>query len=158
MRWPDVLLLLGAVLLALAGPVMLAQEIAAFDDAAARFATLGDDPTIDTGHRQLWRFLIPVLSMGVSIFGVYALVRVNRKPRVRTVARRPGLVMLVGLTLVDVAYFLDWAYMLDAHYLLRAATTPWLYLLSGVLVAGATYRLASIEDTLDPIAARPRAS
>lgn len=150
-RWPDVLLLLGAGLVTLSGLAMLVQELSAFDEAAEAFSRSQQVPPLDLAHRGLWRAAMPALSVAVSILGAYTLVRVNRKRRVRSVARRPGLVLLAGLTLVDVALFVDWAYALEAHYLVRALTTPWLYALSGALVGGAAYQLAVLEDTLDPL-------
>lgn len=153
-RWLDVLLLLSAGILVLAGPVMVVQEIMAFDEAAARFALLGDDPRIDTSHRALAKVLVPTLTVVIGVLGTFALVRIHRKKRVRSVSRRPGLVLLVGMTLLDVTYLVDLGYAFEAHYLIRAVTTPWLYLLSGALIAGAAYHLAVLEDTLSPLTPR----
>lgn len=150
MRALDVLLLVAAGLLVLAGPVMALQEFVAFDEAAGRFDRTGVD-SLDTSHRGLARFVAPVLVVVVDVLATLQLVRINRKRVVRSVSRRPGLVMLVGVTLLDVAYVLDLAWGFDSHPLLRMLTTPWLYLVAGILVAGSAHRLASLEDTLAPL-------
>lgn len=145
MRPVDWLLLAVCGALVLAGPAMALQEFARHQERAGLGELTGDDITFDAAFRAPWRtgLLVAVILGGIA--GTIIAVRVAAQPKVRSVSGRLLFLLLAGMTLLDVGFLVD-GRMVDASYLARGATTVWVYPIAGILMAGATMRLAELED------------
>ena len=91
MRHLDVLVLILAGLLMLAGPIMALQELAKARDLEARGAVI--DPAaaptdLDLGFRLAWRSAILVLTLALDVAGCVVMLRIGRQPRVRAASGR----------------------------------------------------------------------
>lgn len=152
MRWHDALLLAAAAALVLAGPLMALGELAQAEADARREAT-GAAVVATDEHRAVSRVVLPVLVLATLGFGGFRLWRVHRRPEVRAVARRPGLVLLAGLALLGFAWFWDWGYFLQAGYLARGAYVLLAYPAAAALVLGSAYVLARVDASFTSLRA-----
>lgn len=145
MRLPDWVLLVACALLMLAGPAMALQEWQAAEDARAIEEVTGRAPPQDAAFRAAWRLPLTALVFLVGAFGTWACIRTLGHALVRSVTRRLVALLLLGMTILDVAYVLDGSLFLDAPHALRALTLVWAYPLAGFLVAGSAHRLADVH-------------
>lgn len=150
MRWSDWLLVACAASLVVVGPIMALQEFAQARAAHAQFVVTGEVPPTDPSFRVVWRIPLTALVLVTGLAGTVALVRVMADPLVRSVTKRLVALLVLGMALVDVAYYVDGYLFLDAPYALRGATIVWLYPLAGLLLAGSVHRLAEIQSYFRP--------
>lgn len=142
-RSADMLLVILAGSFVLLGPWMAFQELAHVDLEAE---TADTARPVDVGHRSLWSGVLPVVVLAAGALGTWTLLRVNAQARVRSVARRPAVVLMLGMVVLELAYFLDWSHALAGPHLPRAVLTLALYPLGGFLIAGAAYSLGELEE------------
>lgn len=146
MRATDWTLLVGCIVLLVAGPAMAVQELAKAEEEQARAEITGGEALpLDPAFRGWWRgvLLATLVVVGVASFAVSW--RIAKQPKVRAVSGRLLALLLVGVSILDLAFFLDGRLYLDAPYQERALTIVWLYPLAAILMGGATLRLVEVE-------------
>lgn len=146
MRARHWLLVAAALVLALAGPVMAWQEL----DRDARDASIaeltGEPASPDVAFRAQGRMVVFAAVVVLGAVGTWASVVVARAPRVRSASGRLMFLLLVGMTVADLAFLLDVRALAEAPYRTRASVVAWIYPAAAVLVAGSTLRLAEVEE------------
>jgi hypothetical protein len=144
----DVLVLILAGLVMLAGPLMALQELAKARDVEARSALL--DPAaapsdLDVGFRDVWRSALLVLTLALDVAGCVVMLRIGRQARVRAASGRLLGLLVAGLAWLDLAFLFDARYLAFSPYALRALVVSWLYPAGALLVAGSVFRLGDVE-------------
>lgn len=135
---------------------MALQEFAKSQDASAELEITGKLSPVDAEFRGAWRFPVTLLVIIVGILGTWTAARALVDPDVRRVCGRLLGILLAGLTVAYVAYYLDGTTFAEAPYLLRGATIVWAYPIAGVLIAGSVHRLAELDERFGRAARRTR--
>lgn len=155
MRASEWLLLAACAGLLVIGPAMAYQEMARSDayrrelDEARARAELTNTPEAtpepDYTYREPWRWPLFALVVLSGVTGSLVLVRLARRRRLRSVAGRLLGLLLLGMTLVDVAFLLDVQWAFGQAFLARGWSVVWLYPVGAVLIAGSLYRITELE-------------
>jgi hypothetical protein len=146
MRWTDWILIVCALALVVVGPAMALQEFAQADQEKGSRELLGEITSVDTTHRAVWRLPLTILVIVTGLVGAVTAIRALIDPSVRGVSRRVMGLLLGGLALFDISYWIDGAVFAEAPYLARGTTIVWAYPIAGILIAGSTRRLAQLQD------------
>jgi hypothetical protein len=154
MRGIDWTLLATCALLVLSGPAMALQEMVRAEDAAGRAALTGETSALEPAFRTAWRAGLLFLVIVAGVLGTLLALRIARQPKVRAVSGRLVLLLLAGMTLLDLTYLADGRWFTLASYGARASTIVWLYPVAGVFIAGSVVRLAEVEDAFGERAPR----
>lgn len=143
----DAVLILCCLVLLAAGPAMALQELAQAEEDAGVSSVTGEraPTTYDAPFRGWWRGALFLVLVVAGAAGFFLSVRIARQPRVRQVSGRLLALLLIGMTLFDLAFLADGRWFLSAPYQARAATIVWAYPLAAILMGGATLRLAEVE-------------
>lgn len=144
MRWSDWLLLACAGVLVVVGPAMAIQELAKAQEEKARFDLTGELTPVDASLRDGWRLPLTALVLVTGLVATFTLVRAVLDVGTRPLVGRLVALMLGGLALLYVTYYVDGAFFATQPYALRGTTIVWLYPVAGVLVGGSAWRLGEI--------------
>lgn len=147
MRATDWALLVCCAALILAGPGMALQEATRAQEQKATYDITGQLPPVDASFRNAWRVPLTVLVVVTGVLATVTLLLVLVDASVRSVSGRLVALLLAGLALMYVTYYVDGLLFAQAAYAWRATTIVWLYPIAGVLVGGSTIRLAEIVET-----------
>lgn len=144
-RVTDWLLLAVCGVLLLAGPGMALQEFVRYERAAGIEDVTGEAVDLDPAFRATWRGILLLCVVAGGVIGTIVALRLARQQKVRSLSGRLLSLLLLGMTLLDLAFLADGRWFLDAPYEVRGATVVWLYPLAAILMAGALIRLTEIE-------------
>lgn len=144
MRVLDWLLLAVCGALLLAGPVMALQEWIHHEDQAG-LAALGQPAPLQPAFRDPWRAGLLGAVIVAGVLGTLVAVRVARQPRMRAVSGRLLTLLLLGMTVLDLAFLADGRWFVEGPYALRATTIVWAYPLAAILMGGSLVRLSELE-------------
>lgn len=153
-RAVDSALLAVCALLLLAGPAMALQELSRAEDASARAALTGEAGALEPAFRTPWRVALLLAVVVAGVLGTLLAMRIARQPKVRAVSGRLLLLLLLGMTLLDLAYLADGRWFMLAPHGARAVSIVWLYPIAAVLIAGSVMRLAEVEEAFAEARAR----
>lgn len=134
---------------------MALQEFIEAEEQAARAAVTGEAPSYDAPFRAWWRGLLFLALLVIGVAGFLLSMRVARQQKVRAVSGRLLAILLVGITLLDLAFLVDGRYFLGGPYATRGASIVWLYSLAAFLIGGAALRLVEVERVFG-VASAPR--
>lgn len=151
MDW--VLLAVCGVLL-IAGPAMALHEFIRHQDTASFVELTGDVPALDPAFRASWRALLLLCVVVGGVAGTVVAFRFARQPKVRALSGRLLALLLLGMTLLDLAFLADGRWFLDVPYLVRGSTIVWLYPAAAILMGGALMRLVEVEAAFGEARAR----
>lgn len=154
MRATDWILLAVCGALLVAGPGMALHELVRHQDSESLAQLTGNAQSLDPAFRGSWRaFLLACVVVG-GVAGTLVAFRFARQPKVRALSGRLLTLLLLGMTLLDLAFLADGRWFLDAPYLVRALTVVWLYPAAAVLMGGALIRLVEVEEAFGEAKAR----
>ncbi|HVM44343.1 MAG TPA: hypothetical protein VM582_00305 [Candidatus Thermoplasmatota archaeon] len=145
MRASDWILLAVCGVLLVAGPAMALQEFVRYQASSGLAELTGQPPPLEPAFRTAWRGVLLLCVVVGGVAGTIVAIRCARQARVRSVSGRLLTLLLLGLTLLDVAFLADGRWFLDAPYALRGATVVWLYPAAAILMGGSVVRLTEIE-------------
>lgn len=145
-RGMDWVLLAVCGVLLIAGPAMALHEFIRHQDTSSFVQLTGQVPDLNPEFRSSWRVLLLGCVIIGGIAGTVVAFRFARQPKVRALSGRLLTLLLVGMTLLDLAFLADGRWFLDEPYLVRGSTIVWLYPAAAVLMAGALMRLVEIEE------------
>lgn len=154
MRATDWALLAVCGVLLAAGPAMALQEFVRHQESSGVSGVTGAAPPIEPAFRTAWRSVLLLCVVAGGLVGTIVAIRLARQPKVRAVSGRLLTLLLLGMTLLDLAFLADGRWFLDAPYALRGATVVWLYPAAAILMGGALVRLTEIEDAFGEARAR----
>ena len=146
MRATDWILLGVCGVLLVAGPAMALQELVRHQETSAIAQLTGEAPALDPAFRGAWRGILLLCVVVGGIVGTVVAVRLARQPNVRALSGRLLTLLLLGMTLLDLAFLADGRWFLDEPYLVRGGSIVWLYSASAVLMGGALMRLTEVES------------
>lgn len=124
---------------------MALQELARAESSAGRASLTGEAQPLDPAFRTAWRAALLVVVVVAGVLGTLLALRIARQAKVRAVSRRLILVLLVGMTVLDLAFLADGRWFVGAGHHVRAAIVVWTYPLAGVLIGGSVLRLSEVE-------------
>lgn len=139
-------LVAACLVLGVLGPLMAWQELAHDARDRSLAALTGELPPLDTSFRAPTRTMAFVAILVIGVAGTWASVAAARAPRVRSVSGRLLFLLLLGMTLADLAFLLDARALAEAPYVTRAGLVAWIYTGAAILVAGSALRLAEVEE------------
>ena len=145
MRAADWTLLAVCGVLLIAGPAMAFQEFMRYQETSALADLTGEMPALDPAFRTSWRGILLLCVVVGGLAGTIVAFRLARQPKVRSVCGRLLTLLLLGMTLLDLAFLADGRWFLDEPYELRGSTIVWLYPGAAILMGGALMRLTEIE-------------
>lgn len=146
MKAIDWLLLAACAVLLLSGPAMALQEFAHAQSQAGLAQLTGETAPLEPAFRTTWRVLLLLVVIVAGTAGTLLALRIARQPKVRAMSARLILLLLAGMTLLDLAFLADGRWFVLSPYALRGATIVWAYPIAGVLIGGSVMRLAEVED------------
>lgn len=146
MRPLDWLLLAACAVLLLSGPAMALQEFAHAQSQAGLAQLTGEAAPLEPAFRTTWRVILLLAVIVAGIAGTLLALRIARQPKVRAVSSRLIVLLLVGMTLLDLTFLADGRWFVLSPYVVRGASIVWVYPLAGALIGGSVMRLAEVED------------
>jgi len=152
-RPTDWILLATCGVLLVSGPAMALQEFIRGEESAGLELVTGEVQPLDPAFRAGWRLVILILVVVGGLAGTLIAFRVAAQPKVRAVSARVLTLLLVGMTLLDLAFLADGRWFLDASYAIRAVSIVWVYPIAGILMGGALMRITELEAAFGNAAA-----
>lgn len=153
-RATDWTLLAVCGVLLVAGPAMALQELLRHQASSGLAELTGTAPELDPAFRATWRGVLLLCVIAGGVVGTLVALRCARQAKVRALSGRLLTLLLVGMTLLDLAFLADGRWFLDAPYAVRGATVVWLYPAAAILMGGALVRLTEIEAAFGEARAR----
>jgi hypothetical protein len=153
MRNIDRLLLAVCGALLFSGPLMALQEWIHHEDQVGLVA-LGQPAPLQPAFRDPWRAGLLVAVIAAGVLGTLVALRVARQPKFRAVSARLLTLLLLGMTILDLAFLADGRWFIGGPYALRAATIVWFYPVAAILMGGSLMRLSELESVFGDDGAR----
>lgn len=133
---------------------MALQEFAHAQSQAGLQQLTGETAPIEPAFRTTWRAILLLTVVVAGIAGTLLALRIARQPKVRAVSARLIVLLLAGMTLLDLAFLADGQWFVLAPYVARGLTIVWLYPIAGVLIGGSVMRLSEVEEAFGERRAR----